>query len=99
MDTWATSSMSPQIAGRWLVDKELYEMVFPTSLRPQGHEIIRTWAFYTIVKALYHTGEIPWQSIMVSGHALTADRGKISKSKAHQESRPMPLIEQESSTK
>ncbi len=56
MDTWATSSMSPQIVGRWLVDKDFYDRVFPFSLRSQAHEIIRTWAFYTIVKSFHEFG-------------------------------------------
>jgi len=96
MDTWATSSCSPFIIGRWMDDPAWFARHFPASLRPLGHDIIRTWAFYTIVKALYHTNDIPWQSIMVSGHALSAGRNKISKSKEHNEAGPMELIAQES---
>lgn len=94
MDTWATSSCTPFIIGRWIDDPAWFAQHFPANLRPQGHDIIRTWAFYTIVKALYHTGEIPWQSIMVSGHALSADRSKISKSKGNNEVGSMELIAQ-----
>src|SRR6266699_956943 len=68
MDTWATSSLSPQISGRWLIDKQFYEQVFPFSLRPQGHEIIRTWTFYTIVKSYHHFGSLPWKEIASTGY-------------------------------
>jgi valyl-tRNA synthetase len=80
MDTWATSSLSPQIVGRWLNDESLFHKVFPMSLRPQGHEIIRTWAFYTIVRSLYHLGELPWNNVAISGWGLAAEgQGKLSK--------------------
>jgi valyl-tRNA synthetase len=94
MDTWATSSMTPQIAGRWLVDKELYEMVFPMSLRPQGHEIIRTWAFYTIVKSYHEFGVLPWKEVAISGWGLAGEgAGKISKSRGGGPMSPMGMIE------
>ncbi len=96
MDTWATSSCTPLLISRWPDDPSWFAQHFPATLRPQAHDIIRTWAFYTIVKAIYHTNEIPWRSIMISGHALSAQRSKISKSKAHTASGPMALIEQES---
>ena len=60
MDTWATSSLTPQIAGRWLDDPELFELVFPMDIRPQGPEIIRTWLFSTVVRAHYEHGSLPW---------------------------------------
>ncbi len=82
MDTWATSSLSPQIVGRFLADPALFQQVFPMTLRPQAHEIIRTWAFYTIVRSLYHTGQLPWQDVAISGWGLVADgEGKLSKSR------------------
>ena len=85
MDTWATSSMSPQIAGRPL----------PYNLRPQAHEIIRTWAFYTILKSLHHTGEIPWTTIALSGWGLAPEGTvKISKSRGGGPMAPMAMIEQ-----
>jgi valyl-tRNA synthetase len=96
MDTWATSSCTPLILGRWLDDPAWFAQHFPASLRPQAHDIIRTWAFYTIVKALYHTGALPWREVMISGHGLSAGRSKLSKSKANSEIGPMELIEQES---
>jgi valyl-tRNA synthetase len=82
MDTWATSSMTPQIAGRWLDDPALYAKVFPYRLRPQAHEIIRTWAFDTLVKSLEHVGEPPWSDVAISGWGLAPEgTGKISKSR------------------
>lgn len=102
MDTWATSSCTPLILGGWPVDHnerndpQWFAQHFPSSLHPQAHDIIRTWAFYTIVKSLYHTGKIPWHTLMISGHALSEERRKISKSKAHKEAGPMEVIEQES---
>jgi valyl-tRNA synthetase len=80
MDTWATSSMTPQIAGRWLSDPTLYARVFPYSLRPQAHEIIRTWAFDTLVKSLEHYDTLPWSDVAISGWGIAAEgAGKISK--------------------
>ncbi|MBN2503015.1 MAG: valine--tRNA ligase, partial [Anaerolineales bacterium] len=82
MDTWATSSLTPQLAGQWLSNPELYAAVYPFSLRPQAHEIIRTWAFYTIVKAHHHGWEPPWQELGISGWGIAAPgQGKISKSR------------------
>ncbi len=94
MDTWATSSLSPQISGRWLIDKQFYEQVFPFSLRPQGHEIIRTWTFYTIVKSYHHFGSLPWKEIAISGWGLAGvGGGKISKSRGGGPMPPMEMIE------
>ena len=92
MDTWATSSMSPQIVGHWLTDKQLYAKVFPMNLRPQAHEIIRTWAFYTIVKSYHHFGVLPWKDIAISGWVVEGKGGgKISKSRGSSMS-PMEMI-------
>mgnify|MGYP001255534735 CR=1 FL=1 len=96
MDTWTTSSCSPLIIARWLDDPAWFAQHFPASMRPQAHDIIRTWAFYSIVKSLYHTGEIPWRDLMISGFGLSAERHKLSKSQEHHESGPMEIIEQES---
>jgi valyl-tRNA synthetase len=94
MDTWATSSMSPQIAGYWLNDDALYQRLFPMSLRPQAHEIIRTWAFYTIVKSHYHFARLPWQAVTISGWALAPQGvGKISKSRGGGPLPPQKMIE------
>jgi valyl-tRNA synthetase len=91
LDTWATSSMSPQIVGQWLDNPNLYQKVFPFSLRPQAHEIIRTWAFYTIVKSIDHFNVLPWKDVAISGWGLAGEGfGKISKSRA---GGPMPPLE------
>jgi valyl-tRNA synthetase len=93
MDTWATSSMSPQIAGRWLDDDAIYRQVFPMALRPQAHEIIRTWAFYTIVKSHYHFGRLPWDTVAISGWGLAPEGlGKISKSRESKTVTPLEMI-------
>ena len=82
MDTWATSSLTPQIVGRRLADPSLFRRVFPMTLRPQAHEIIRTWAFYTIVRAHYHDGALPWSNVAISGWGLAPDGAeKLSKSR------------------
>lgn len=93
MDTWATSSLSPQIAARLLDEPALYERLFPMQLRPQAHDIVRTWAFYTIAKSYFHFGQIPWQTLMISGHALAASGQKVSKSKSNASVTPIALIE------
>ncbi len=67
MDTWATSSLTPQIQSHWGIDPERHASLFPMDIRPQAHDIIRTWAFYTIVKAWMHEGEIPWHHVILSG--------------------------------
>jgi valyl-tRNA synthetase len=79
-DTWFTSSLSPQIATRWMEDKPFYKKTFPMSLRPQGHDIITLWAFSTIVKAHFHGDSLPWNNIMVNGWALDPKGKKMSKS-------------------
>lgn len=94
MDTWATSSLTPQIVGRYLAEPDLYRRVFPMSLRPQAHEIIRTWAFYTIVKSLYHFGQLPWTDVAISGWALSPEgAGKISKSRGGGPMAPQAMVE------
>ena len=94
MDTWATSSLSPQIVGRWLQDPVFFERVFPLSMRSQAHEIIRTWAFYSIVKAHFHQASIPWKAILVSGWGLAPEgAGKISKSRGGGPMAPIELLD------
>ncbi|MBN1877585.1 MAG: valine--tRNA ligase [Anaerolineae bacterium] len=94
MDTWATSSLSPQIVGQWLSNPALYAKVYPFSLRPQAHEIIRTWAFYTIVKSMYHFDTVPWTDAGISGWGLSPEGfGKISKSKGGGPMPPLEMIE------
>jgi valyl-tRNA synthetase len=92
MDTWATSSVSPQIAGRMLDDPALYKRLFPMQLRPQAHDIIRTWAFDTIVKSHYHFGTIPWETLIISGHALDSSGQSIHKSLGNAPIEPTALV-------
>jgi len=93
-DTWATSSLSPQIVGKLFSEPSLYQQVYPFSLRPQAHEIIRTWAFYTIVKSLHHFNSVPWKEAAISGWGLAPQgTGKISKSRGGGPLAPMELIE------
>lgn len=94
MDTWATSSMTPQIVGHWFTDRELYTLVAPFSLRPQAHEIIRTWAFYTIVKSFHHFGTLPWKNVAISGWGLANEEGqKLSKKHGGGPMAPLAMIE------
>jgi valyl-tRNA synthetase len=93
MDTWATSSLTPQIAGGWERDEDLFERVFPMDLRPQSHEIIRTWLFYTVLRGELEHGELPWSDTTISGWILDPDRKKMSKSKGNALT-PMGLLEQ-----
>ncbi len=115
MDTWATSSLTPQIAalrysaigdgaasemgagreaadGASLFRDPLFERLFPMQLRPQAHDIIRTWAFYTIAKSYFHFGRIPWETIMISGHGLDPSGHSIHKSLGNSPVAPAALI-------
>ncbi|MEK7432017.1 MAG: valine--tRNA ligase [Cyanobacteriota bacterium] len=93
LDTWATSSITPQINAHWGEEHPLAKKLIPMDLRPQAHDIIRTWALYTIIKSELHFNDIPWKNTMISGHVLFKKGEKISKSKAQKMMTPEEMID------
>jgi valyl-tRNA synthetase len=96
LDTWATSSLTPQVAGGEGVDEDLFRRVFPMDLRPQAHDIIRTWLFYTVLRAHLQHDSLPWTNAAISGWVLDPDRKKMSKSKGNVVT-PLGLLEEHGS--
>lgn len=95
-DTWQTSSITPQINCKWAKDESFYKKMMPMSLRPNAHDIIRTWDFYTIAKSYFHSNCLPWENVMISGFVMANKDEKISKSKSNSKMSPEVLLKEKS---
>ena len=94
MDTWATSSLTPQISTDIVTGKGLSDKMVPMNLRPNAHDNIRVWDFYTIVKSLYHFGKLPWNDLMISGYVTSPDGSKLSKKSGNNKNSPQDILAQ-----
>ncbi len=92
MDTWATSSLTPQISTDMYTQKGLDDSMIPMNLRPNAHDNIRVWDFYTITKSLYHFNKLPWKDLMISGYVTSSDGSKLAKSKNNNTFSPQNII-------
>lgn len=92
MDTWATSSLTPQISTDLFTGEGFSDKMVPMNLRPNAHDNIRVWDFYTITKSLYHFGKLPWNDLMISGYVTSADGSKLAKSKGNNTNSPQEII-------
>ncbi len=92
MDTWATSSVTPLINANWGEPDSIIDKIYPMSMRPQSHEIIRTWLFYTVIKSYLHTHSLPWSDVMISGQGLDPNGKAMHKSKGNI-IEPLPIVE------
>ena len=92
MDTWATSSLTPQICCDLVTNKGLNDTMTPMNLRPNAHDNIRVWDFYTVVKSLYHFNKLPWTDLMISGYVTSQDGSKLSKKSGNSKSSPQDII-------
>jgi len=92
-DTWFTSSLTPEIGSHWRLDADRHQRLFPADMRPQSHEIIRTWAFYTIAKAHLHEQTVPWHNVVISGWVVDPQRKKLSKSSGNAKTSPPELLD------
>lgn len=92
MDTWATSSLTPQISTDLYTNKGFDDTMVPMNLRPNAHDNIRVWDFYTITKSLYHFGKLPWKDLMISGYVTSSDGSKLAKSKGNGADSPQNII-------
>jgi valyl-tRNA synthetase len=92
MDTWATSSVTPLINANWGEPNSILDKIYPMGMRPQSHEIIRTWLFYTVIKSYIHTDSLPWHDIMISGQGLDPNGKAMHKSKGNIVE-PLPIVD------